>query len=378
MSGYESFQYAASFSGQKDEGLYCYGKTMFQASGGREISCAQLLLCDVEDVRDGEAFLSEIICFPYLSLHDLLKSKDYSKQDVLGKAPVQLEETIHLTLQQKKNIAKVAFNLLQERCVVLQLPVSDSYEKDSLYLLYEVFKALPGRDRCEISFSTARNEKDIEQLKGKIRLILCDESIKKVNDAIWISLNNNEPLTEEESILDRWMNENPEDRQDIESHYFSPKELINDSITLPTEYQVLKAIYDPKSYWWKNSSSAIHFSSLADAIAELKRNPTFAVRKNRKEILEMVIKALNRSECNIDNDDDALIEAVLDYLCTETIREKKRDISIVESSSAINRLFDSFEKKYDWFGKDANWVARLKTDVDLLREICSIDDTHNA
>ena len=369
MRDYQDFSYAGAYSGFVYRSLYCFGKTMFQNASGREIPCSQLLFCSEEDARTGDTLLREIICFPYLSMDELLASETYTKEMVLAREPRDPSSFVPLTDGQNRNIAKAVYWLLQEREVVLQLPVCEAYEELSLAVLYKLFQTLPVTDRCEISFSTARNGNDIRRLNGRLNLFLTSENVFPFGDAKWIRLNGAEELSPEEKIVYTWMNESPNVIEDM-SRFFRESRKTDKSKGLKRDGTALQLLYDEKSLWWKApSGEKKYFSSFREVMEEYRRNPTLFLRENQSQFFESLMKWM-RNDSGKAIDGDTWISMLVDYLFEEKVRSRSgKDISLFEDDGACEQFIRDCEEQFGWFGMDDQWRDRFRREVRLLKEI---------
>lgn len=363
---YQSFGYASSYSGIIYDTLFCFGRTMFQNASGREIPASQILICAWEDL-EGDAFIDEVIRFPYLSLDELLKSASYKRKQIFEREPVELGVGIELNPVQRMNIARVAYWLLSEKNVVLQIPDGENYEKLSLYILQEIYSLLPKRDRREVSFSTARNQKDIMRLRGKFQLILTNESTPKTGEAQWIRLNGEEPLTKEEEVLQKWMREDPRIRGDIEKNFFSFDQGQDEEKrrSLKKDYATLEKFYNPEAYWWKDEDAGQRFSSFNEVLAELDKNPTLAPDIYRKSFFRKVSALLDHSESGEQEPERNLISILLDYLVIGKATDEKKEVLL----KRIGRFKESCPEEYQWFGLSPEWIGKLSDEIALAEEI---------
>lgn len=368
MREYQDFGYAASCSGFAYQSLYCFGKTMFQNASGREIPCSQLVFCAAEDLRAGDVFLNEVIGFPYLSLEELLESGSYTKEMVFDRETRLPSRDMAMTEAQRRNIAKAVYWLLQDENVVLQLPACETYEALAFSVLYSLFYVIPSGNRRQISFSTARNGSDIQKLKGRIKLILSNETVNPFGDAKWIRLNGEEPLLPEEEIVYRWMKEPEAVRKDI-SGYLLDVGKADRNAGLKRVYEAFQALYDERSLWWKTAPQGKRFATFSEVMEEYRRNPTLSIGENRKAFFRSLMQRMDRSGWT-EPEGDALIGLLLDYLFQEKIRMKTgKELSLIEEEGACGRFIQDCKEAFDWFGMDGSWQGRFLQEVGLLKQI---------
>ena len=368
MREYQDFGYAGACAGFIYQSLYCFGKTMFQNAGGREIPCSQLVFCSAEDARNGDAFLREIICFPYLSMDELLASEAYTKEMVFQRPSRDPAALVQLTRVQENGIARAICWLLQEKEVILQLPAGDNYEELAVSVLYRLFKAIPGQDRCEISFSTARNGSDIRRLNGRLKLILTNENVSPFGDAKWIKLNGAEELTAEERAILKWMHEPETVYEDI-SRFLRNGRLANKNRGLKWEYMILQQLYDEKLLWWKTAPDTKKFSSFGEVMEEYRKNPTLSIRDNQRQFFCSLMDRI-QDDAKEGPDEEALMGLLMDYIFQEKVRLRSgKEISLFEDERVLNQFFQDCAEKYTWFGKDERWRDRFLQEMGLLKEI---------
>lgn len=361
---YHVFGFSGSYTGMFYDALYCFGKTMFQNANGREIPCSQRLLCAWEDLTDGNLFMDEVLRFSYLSLDELLASADYTKQQIFERAPRSIGEGVAFDDVQKKSIARAVYQLMMEKNVVLLLPSVPNYEEYSLAVLQEVFRNLPKADRREITFSTARTSSDIVRLKGRIRLVLSVEGQSKVGDAEWIRLNEDIPLSEEETVIYRWQQEAKENRDDVEQRSFT-FEQEEQHRSLKKDYGVLSKLYSSASNWWNRPDSQKRFMTFKEVLTEYSGNPTAAIRDNRKAFFGKLSQLLDPACGDEDTPEKNLISVLIDYL----YESKGKTSRLYENKNALDSFLKRCEEEYHWFGMSEAWVKTFLEEIKLLQEI---------
>ena len=366
MGEYRAFGYAPSYTGFFYDSLYCFGKTMFQNASGREISCGQTLFCAWEDLIDGDIFRQEVLLFPFLSLEELLESASYKKQQIFNREPRKPQSGVSFSETQKKNIARTVYKLMMDKNVALQLPNVPNYEAYSLAVLQEVFRTVPKRDRREISFSTARSPSDINQIKGRIRLILTGESSYKNSEYEWIHLDEETPFTEEERIIDRWQREEEQVREDVEKGYFFAEEKHRN---LKKDYASLEKLYNRTSYWWKEPQIDRKMKTFEEIMAEYRANPTLSIQSNRKLFFGKLRLFLAEGAGDESPFERSLTGVLLDYLFQRKIDVKGKQLSLFENDSALNAFLKTCESDFYWFGMDQQWVDAFSEEVGLLKEM---------
>ncbi len=226
------------------------------------------------------------------------------------------------------------------------------------------------------------------RLRGKVRLILTNESTPKTGEAQWIRLNAEETLTKEETILQKWQRENAENREDVETHFFAFDQGKDEEKrrSLKKDYDTLEKLYSPESFWWEAPDAEKRFSSFIEVLTECnKTNPALSIRSHRARFFRKIESLLNNRETGEESAEDNLISVLIEYLIVGKGTEEK-------NSSLLNRIkeFDeTFEKPcqkvqkeqkgqkvlvyegYEGFGLSPDGIENLKSELKLAQEIWS-------
>lgn len=171
MSDYANFGYSSYF-GNLDGDAYGYSKNTWRSDNGRAIMDSQAAVSSAADLKQGDAFLDDVVRMNFLSSEELGNAGSMEESDVANRAPVELPA---LTQEQKQAAADVAKMLAKGKQVVLQLPVSDNFDGEARATLQAVFEAMPATKRTGISFATGLTAADIAKAVD-VNLIITDES----------------------------------------------------------------------------------------------------------------------------------------------------------------------------------------------------------
>ena len=382
---YENLGFPASYTGYVYKELntmdvFCLERTEGNIKSERVSSDEEIILFNYEQTRNGEAFLREVLNYPFLPSEDLVKTEQIkswgqfeSFQDARGFSRFPKERFAY----SEKVIYRVVNALMHERRVFLHLPITTSYESLSLQVLGDIFKLIPPRDRTEIPFTTARKETD-KYYFDRFLLILTDEGqLKDVEDSsLHIRLLEQDiVLTSEESIISRWANEEPKAREEISGFPLFKDGAVKTGEKikhrkLPNDFHILQNVYRPENLWWIEDDCNKRFATYFDVKEEMDNNPALWVSKYRDAFCKKLRFLLNGIEGR--SYEDSLTELLLEYLIAERHSgESDSDALqlVMRSDKAIEEQLDYWDQKCGWFGMNDEWQRDFRNEVALLREM---------
>ena len=114
MSDYANFGYSSYF-GNLDGDAYGYSKNTWRSDNGRAIMDSQSAVSSAADLKQGNAFLDDVVRMNFLSSDELGNAGSMKESDVANRAPVELPA---LTQEQKQAAADVAKMLTKDGRIV--------------------------------------------------------------------------------------------------------------------------------------------------------------------------------------------------------------------------------------------------------------------
>lgn len=256
----------ASFTGIQTQDLYCYVRRAMHTLAGRTSSYGQIVICKQKELRKGDAFITNILGYHFLSEKEILREgitrEDVEKWD--GVSAVDLQQ---LSKARRNSLCLVAALLLQKRKVMLRLPEGSGFMSLCRQVMLELFTLLPEAVRPRISFSTCRKEQDFGRL-GAIQLLLVDKSVQHRGEYTLVDLDAEEEGAPES--MEKWSMESTEERKCINEIFLA------ENANLISCYRFLEAYYDPKAWWWAQENPEKRFTSYRK-IEDAMKNPAFEI-----------------------------------------------------------------------------------------------------
>jgi hypothetical protein len=190
------------------------------------------------------------------------------------------------------------------------------------------------------------------------------EGQPKTGDAEWIRLNDDAPLSEEETIAYRWQQETKENRNDVEQRAFGFDQEENHR-SLKKDFAVLDKLYNPASYWWRDAANDKRFMTFREVLTEYRANPTVAIKNNREGFFGKISSLMSPACGDEATPEKNLISVLIDYL----YESKGKTTRLFENKNALESFLKTCQDEYCWFGMNDEWISTFANEIKLLQEI---------
>lgn len=316
------------------DSLLCFAQAAFHTFPGRETQYRQVLIYDRNEIEKNNSFIQDVLGFHFQREDDIMAMADHqvSQDEVLQTIDIPTKDYSVVSDARRVSICRIVHSLMQKEKVIVRISESTNLLETIRVFLLQLFSLLPNKDRCEISFSTARTEMDFPVLND-ISLIVVGPDIqtdgqnKKVYDLDSIK------ACEDIGEILRFSKESQEDRDEADAIFTGD---------LQEDLRLIKDLYTPDAWWWNESEpdTEMFFDNLISAEEFMDRYPCFSMTHVRRKFCDRLPQIMNYQ--------GGIMEAVLDALFYEkghyrlppkryaSIRKKMYDFGLGEQITVMN------------------------------------------
>ena len=263
-----------------NEKLMCYGISGKHSTTKREAIYAQLYICRQEDVRNGDPYLHEILGQKYLTESEIVKSREMPSSYLFRDNILERIETKNLKMQRRKSLSMIVDMLCKGKDVIVRLPESETRDNRSVEVLKQLFELIPPRHRCEISFSTNRDDAELIHLKDIRLLIVGHHFSGRGSHYEIVDLDGNNGGEEPNSNALAFSQIDLVDRRAIEKYPFKGN--------IYEDYQMMLMFSEPSSYWWREEKSIQKIIDFKDLIEKHNSNIVFSIQQFNDQFIEKI------------------------------------------------------------------------------------------